>query len=374
MHRWDVGVTAQNESRSFNGMRGVVGVKGLLFRAATRMLFHSHAMGVANRFANVYDLSGDGAAPGFPYIRKRRGRNLQILIYHRVNDEGDRFFPGIPTGVFAQQMEYLASQWNVLPLEEALERLKRQDVPDNAIVITFDDGYRDNFLMAFPILRRLSLPATIFLATGVIGTGLALWHDRVFSAFRETRVPVLTGMPNEHDQYDLQTIAHKLAAQGKILRFIWSLGEDDRTRWIDQLVLQLNVSGHQGDSRVMLTWDEIRLMHSQGISFGAHTVTHPILSRLSLPRAVEELLQSKAAIERELQAPASAFAYPIGRQEDYSEDTKRLVQEAGYTCALTTVPGTNTARTDPFALRRATPWDEDISAFAFRLNYFKLAS
>lgn len=349
-------------------------MKSLFFRAAARTLFHSGAMNVVNRCANACEFADNGAASIFPYIRKRQGRNLQILIYHRVNDEGDRFFPGIPTGVFAQQMEYLASQWNVLPLEEALERVKQRDVPDNAIVVTFDDGYRDNFLGAFPILKRLSLPATIFLATGAIGTGVTLWHDRVFSAFRETHVPVLTGMPSKRDQHDLQTIEQKLAAQDKILRFIWSMGEHDRTRWIDQLVQQLQVSSHQDASRVMLTWDEIRLMHGQGVSFGAHTVTHPILSQLPLHRAVEELQQSKATIERELQTPVRTFAYPIGRREDYNEDTQRLVRKAGYTCALTTVPGTNTDRADPYELRRATPWDEDIASFAFRLNYFKLAS
>jgi len=349
-------------------------VKGLLFRAATRTLFHSRAINVVNRCANVYEFAADGSAPVFPYIRKRRGRNLQILIYHRVNDEGDQFFPGIPTGVFARQMEYLASHWNVLPLEDALERVKRKDVPDNAMAITFDDGYRDNFLHAFPILKKLSLPATIFLATGVIGTGRTLWHDRVFSAFRETRVPVLTGIPSESDQYDLQTIESKLAAQGKILRFIWSLDEDDRTRWIDRLREKLQVSDHQDASKSMLTWDEIRLMHGQGVSFGAHTVTHPILSKLPSHRALEELQQSKATIERELQAPVRTFAYPIGRREDYNEDTKRFVREAGYTCALTTVPGTNTDEANPFELRRATPWDEDIAGFAFRLNLMKWAS
>ena len=330
-------------------------------------------MSVVNRCANIYEFAADEGG-AVPYIRKRRSRNLQILIYHRVNDEGDRFFPAIPIDVFAQQMEYLASYWNVLPLEDAVERVTRKDVPDNAIAITFDDGYRDNFLHAFPILKKLSLPATIFLATEVIGTGRTLWHDRVFSAFRETRRPSLIGIPSENDRYDLSTLASKLATQEKILRFIWSLGEDDRTRWIQCLTEKLQVPDRQHVSKLMLTWDEIRFMHGQGISFGAHTVTHPILSKLPSHRALEELQQSKATIERELQAPVRTFAYPIGRREDYDEGTKRLVREVGYICALTTVPGTNMDNADPYELRRATPWDQDIAAFAIRLNYFKIAS
>ena len=155
-------------------------------------------------------------------------------------------------------MAFFEAYFEVCPLDDALEY---RPTAKPKLVITFDDGYRDNFLHAFPILKKLSLPATIFLATGVIGTGRTLWHDRVFSAFRETRVPVLTKIPGEHDQYDLQTTDNKLEAQGKILRFIWSLGEDDRTRCIDRLIVRLQVPDHQKASKAMLTWDEIRLMH-----------------------------------------------------------------------------------------------------------------
>src|SRR5919106_5504838 len=94
----------------------------------------------------------------FPYIKIRRSRSVQILAYHRVNDEQDPFFPATPTKVFARQMEYLASHLCVYPLADLIESLQKRDVPENAVAITFDDGYRDNYLNAFPILQQLSLP------------------------------------------------------------------------------------------------------------------------------------------------------------------------------------------------------------------------
>lgn len=351
-----------------------MGLKNLIMRSAAKVLYDLDALQWMNRLANSYEVQLNEAKHTFPYIRKRQVRNLQVLIYHRVNDDRDECFPGVPVEFFAEQMEYLASKWNVLPLEEAIERIHKQDLPENAIAITFDDGYRDNFTQAFPILKKLSLPVTIFLATGVIGTGRTLWHDQVFSAFRETRVPFLVGLPSRDDRFDLRIVAEKLDAQAAFLRVIWGLNEEERARAIERLVAALEVPDNKRKQNLMLTWDETRAMQKEGVTFGAHTVAHPILSKLSSQRALEELRDSKVTIERELETQVTLFAYPVGRKGDYNEETKHLVRECGYRAAVSTVPGTNTSEIDVFELRRATPWDQDIASFAMRLNYQKLAS
>jgi len=327
---------------------------------------------VANRFRCNRTATG---TKEFPFVQKRRSGNLQILVYHRVNDERDPFFCGVPVHVFKAQMEYLASNFRVLALEEAVERLGRRDLPDNAIVITFDDGYRDNYINAFPLLEELSLPATIFLATGAIGSGSVLWHDRVFAAFRETRVGILSGFGNSSRDYPLNTVAEKLLAQGKALDFIRSLEEDARFSAIEVLFNKLDVLDRRESSELMLSWDEVKTMHhSGGISFGSHTVTHPILSKLSLERAREEIERAKQMIEDTLNTSVRTFAYPNGRMSDFNQITKQLLRDSGHTCALTTNFGTNESDQDPFELRRATPWDHDVETFALRLNYYKLCS
>jgi len=310
----------------------------------------------------------------FPFVKNRYCGNVQILVYHRVNDEKDPFFPGSPIAVFERQMKYLVSNFNIISLEDAVERMVSKDVADNTVVITFDDGYRDNYLNAFPILKDLSIPATIFLATDSIGSQRVLWHDRVFSAFRETRVEVLDDFGNNSQRYPLSTVEEKLLAQGKFLNFLWSLNDQDRLFWIDFLVEKLQVMDRKEVPGLMLSWEEIRIMHENGISFGSHTMTHPILSKLPLDRAREEIQKSKRVIEERLRTPIRTFAYPKGSGDDFDDSTKRLLKEAGYACAVTTKFGANESDQDLFDLRRATPWDHNVGAFGLRLNYYKFCS
>src|SRR5215467_4075836 len=129
----------------------------------------------------------------FPYIKKRTTKNFQILTYHRVNDDNDPFFTGMKIDTFEKHMEYLSDYYDIMSLEEIIDRMKYNDIPDDTIAITFDDGYKDVYLNAYPILKKFSIPATIFLPTSCIDTGEVLWHDRVFSAFRETQKSSLPG-------------------------------------------------------------------------------------------------------------------------------------------------------------------------------------
>jgi peptidoglycan/xylan/chitin deacetylase (PgdA/CDA1 family) len=307
----------------------------------------------------------------FPFVKRRRSRNVQILTYHRVNDDHDPFFPATPLHVFEKQMEYLAANFNVCHLDEAVERMRKRDVPDNTVVITFDDGYRDNYLNAFPVLKRLSVPVTIFLATDAIEYGSVLWHDRVFSAFRETRVPFLKEYGRMKNEYSLLTLGEKLLAQKEVLKFLRSLDEAERLIWVDRLIERLSVDNLKERSDLMLTWEEVRIMHRAGVSFGSHTVTHPILSKIPMEKAREEVERSKQLIEERLGAPVQTFAYPNGTAEDFNVATKQMLKEAGYLCAVTTIFGTNKTGQDLFELQRGKPWEEDLPSFALKLNWYE---
>ncbi len=346
--------------------------KQSIIKAVARLFFYSGALYLFNRIVNRFQPNENKEGKlVFPFLRKRKCGNVQILAYHRVNDDHDRYFSGMPLEAFRKQMEYLADNFNVCSLEEAVERMTRKDVPDNTVVITFDDGYRDNYLSAFPILKDLSIPATIFLATDAIGSQRILWHDRVFSAFRRTRVMVLDGFGNYSQRYLLSTVEEKLFAQGEFLKFLWSLDDHEKTFWIDFLVEKLEVTDRKEMPGLMLSWEEVKIMHESGISFGSHTVTHPILSKLSVDRARQEIQESKTVIEHQLRTPIRTFAYPNGRKDDFNESIKNLLKDAGYACALTTQFGTNESDEDLFELRRATPWDLDIYTFGLRLSSYK---
>ncbi|MGH7681889.1 MAG: polysaccharide deacetylase family protein, partial [Candidatus Eiseniibacteriota bacterium] len=223
-------------------------------------------------------LTDDAGKPAFPFLRLAKTLNAQILIYHRVNDEGDPYFGGVPTAVFERQMEYLASRFHVMALSRLVAALEERSIPPNAIAITFDDGYRDNYTNALPILTRYKVPATIFVSTGAIGSTRQLWHDDVFSAFRDTTQPFLAPYGGRATASPLGTIPERLRTQREFLTHVRTLREPERSRAIAWLREALRVGPPREAPGLMLSWDEVKEMHRAGIEFGSHTVSHPILS------------------------------------------------------------------------------------------------
>jgi len=305
----------------------------------------------------------------FPYISYSNGRNYQILVYHRVNDESDLFSLAIPKSVFEDQMNFLSQNYNVMSLEEILLTDSNTRLPKNTIAITFDDGYMDNYTHAFPILKKLKLPATIFLSTGYIGHDDGIWHDRVFNVFRQTKVSsfVFEGL-----KYSMTNLEEKLMAQESILNYLKYLTPQKRLDYIQRLEEQLCVVKNVSLKNKMLTWDVIKEMNNHGISFGAHTVTHTILTALPLNDIKREVSQSKEAIEDILRIPVRLFAYPNGKREDYNNKIKEIIKNEGFKGAVTTIFGTNRDSQDAFELKRVIPWDFNLHSFALRLSWYKL--
>src|SRR6266404_4822618 len=349
-------------------------MKNSIIKMFILSLFYSAISIIINIFVNHLQLKRDyDGIINFPYIKKRISKNFQILTYHRVNNDNDRFFAGMKTNNFEKHMEYLSNHYNILPLEEIIKDMKDNNIQENAVAITFDAGYKDEYLNAYPILTKLSIPATIFLPTSCIDTGEVLWHDRVFSAFRETPRSSLQEYGIYAKTYSLGTVEEKLCAQQDVLRFLRSLDIHDRLVWIDCLITKLFPQGKKNFPQMMLSWDDIKIMYANGISFGSHTVTHPIMSKISPEQAMWEICESKKIIESHLGSPVRTFAYPNGKEEDFDHTTKALLQEAGYVCALTTIFGTNAYGHDLFALRRGQPWETDLPRFAAKLSWYKFS-
>ena len=307
---------------------------------------------------------------GFPSLRTKKNRVFQILMYHRVNDNPDGFLPSTPIPIFSMQMEYLAENYYVFSLEDMIARVKKSDIPERAVVVTFDDGYRDNFLHAFPILQKYRIPATIFLATGAIGTGQILWHDQVCRAISQTSKTVLKGFGNS-SRHSLNSKLDKSIAMENILWYLRSLSGSKRVTQTNQLIQELEVSTNEEMNPLMLNWKDIRTMRTGGIRFGAHSVSHPILSGLSRREVRNEVQESKMVIEEALQEPVTSFAYPSGRLIDFTEDVKTILQDEGYECAVTTLMGMNGTNDNLFSLKRNGYWDHNAGIFGLRMGLNK---
>lgn len=353
--------------------RSPAGPRTRLFTAASRALHATGLLSLARPLVYRTRLAG-GAGAGLPRLERRASPNAQILVYHQVNDGGDPYYGGIPTALFDRQMEYLAAHFRVFPMRDLARGLADGSLPPNAAAVTLDDGYRDNYVHALPILKRHAIPATIFLATSAIGSDRALWHDEVFSAFRETRAPSLRPFGPRGIEGTLASVPERLGVQRRVLGYLRAAPDAERAEAIARLREALGVGPMPPVPGLMLSWEEARAMSREGIRFGSHTASHPILSRVDAARARRELIESKAVIERELDAPVDGFAYPNGTLADFSSETKALLREIGYPYAVTTIAGANDATTDPYELRRGTPWDEDVFAFGVRMLYNKWRS
>lgn len=320
-------------------------------------------------FADRYSLDLNGR---LPRLRQRPGVPFQILIYHRVNATRDPLqLDALHVVQFERQMAHLARHYRVMPLSEVSRKAETGDLPPRVVCVTFDDGYRDNFVHAFPILRKHAIPATIFLTTGGIGTGELLWHDQVLMAFTRTREPSFDESWGRRS-HPIASTEQKREAAYRILRRLMAMNQEDRLRAISELQSALGVP-EVSDPQLMLDWNQVREMRGAGIEFGSHTVSHPILSREQADRVWWELVHSKATLEAALQEEVALFAYPNGKAGDYTPQTVDLVRRAGYRCAVTTTFGTNHTGDDPYLWRRGTPWEEDASLFGLKLAFYRMA-
>jgi peptidoglycan/xylan/chitin deacetylase (PgdA/CDA1 family) len=297
------------------------------------------------------------------------GPTFPVLAFHRVNDERDPFFPAVPTAAFDRWMRHLARTYRVLALEELAERARGDGVPRGAIAVTFDDGYRDTLTHAAPVLARYGVPATVFLTTGCIGAADVLWFDRLALAFRTTTRPRYEAPWGE--VLPLGSVGERLRALDQLLAHLKRQPDDVLRETVAAAASALGVTDRRGLKDLMLSWDDVHALAGLGFAIGAHTVNHPILSRVSLDRARREIEGSRAMIEAACGRPPRSFAYPNGGAADYTPEIARLVEQAGFSCAVTTRFGVNSPETSRWELRRGGPWEHHLPTFALKLAWYQ---
>ena len=292
---------------------------------------------------------------GYPHakISMRRitaSQKLFILMYHRVNHKRRPFFEiVVKPEHFEKQIIFLKKYFQIVDLCELKEIKTADDIKKDIIVLTFDDGYRDNYTYAFPILKKYNVPATIFLATDFISTDKLLWYDELAwildmgSNTPDTSLLLKNDIPKDI-AYDVNAYFSYTAGNGSCLGRLASrlkiLSPADRKFILEKLadICALTTWPGKGD-RAMLSWDEVKEMSANGISFGSHTKSHPVLSSLSVDDAQREIVDSKKIIEDQLQKSVNAFAFPFGRKEDYSNVTTQFLEDEGFEYAFSTNMG-----------------------------------
>ena len=295
--------------------------------------------------------------------------HLSIVIFHRVLPTPDPLFPGDPdVQRFDDICAWLAAWYQVLPLDEAAARLARGSLPERALAITFDDGYADNHDLALPILQKYGLCSTFFIATGHLDGG-CMWNDIIVEAVRHTRLPELElgGLRlSGVDCVALADVGQRREAIQKLLDACKYLAQPVRQAAAQAIAEHACVTPR---SDLMMRSDQVRAMASMGMQIGAHTVTHPILSRLNDLEAENEIAQSKSDLQDLLGQPVTLFAYPNGKPRlDFGARDVALVAKLGFDAAVSTAYGAaKFANASRHQLPRFTPWDLGHWPFAFRL-------
>ena len=296
--------------------------------------------------------------------------SLLVLLFHRVLPDPDPLLCDEPdVSDFAAQMDVVRATCTVLPLVEAVERLYKRSLPPNAACITFDDGYANMLTCAAPVLETRGLPATVFITTGYLEGG-RMWNDTVIEAVRRAG-----------EQLDLSSIgfgrfklsnmsARRHAAQ-ILRRKLKYLNSEDRAQKTAQIA---EIVARELPAGLMLSEPQVRQLARRGFDVGAHTVSHPILTRVDDATARREILASKATLEAVAGTSVELFAYPNGQpQQDYLRRHVDMVREAGFSAAVSSAWGACHADSDRFQLPRMKPWETSRVGFVGRLLYTRRA-
>jgi peptidoglycan/xylan/chitin deacetylase (PgdA/CDA1 family) len=295
------------------------------------------------------------------------GRRILIVSYHRVvsdfTGELQRSIPGllISQETFRRHLEEAAAaDYEFASIGDAVDVMAgRRAAKRDLCVVTFDDGYRDVYRYAYPVLKQMGIPAITYLPTEFVGTDKRFNHDRLFHLVRRAQErrfrPYFGTMPAPALALLEPILSGQKTASAALDDFIGEHSTSVLTEVIDALEQQLgggkDLVPEQGD---LMGWDEVRRMAADGFDFGAHTLGHTVLTH-EPPEVVErEILQSKQTVEREVGKPCVDFAYCNGW---YSDEIIRVLARNGFRSGVTTEDLPNRIGGDPFTLKRKVLWE-----------------
>lgn len=284
----------------------------------------------------------------------RAPNSIKILCYHRITDDCfDPLCMNIKVDVFEEMVRHLKKNYNIMPLEKAVGLLKSgESAPQNTIVITFDDGYRDNYTNAFPILKKYDVPATIFLTAGAINNGDTLWYSAVVDAFEKTDKTYVDLRYLSLGAYPLVSNSDKLKAAKEAAIYSKYFKKEERDIFLKNILKELGVNCQNGsNSHSMLTWDDIKIMKDSGVSFASHGMYHSILTTLTPEQAQFEICSSKRLIKEKAGIEVSLFSYPNGEPNDFNKEIVEMLRSCGYLAACSLIKGENN-NASLFDLRR----------------------
>lgn len=278
-----------------------------------------------------------GPLGGYRLVRWLMRTQPRILMYHRFSAKPNAHC--VSADAFEQQLVYIKRHFNVISLSQ-LREFKEQGTqpPKNAIVLTVDDGYRDFYEVAYPLLKKYNLPATLFVTTGFVNQELWLWPDKVTCLLaRAEMIPAGVELGDSPLEACAINSESKPAVWSKIVAHLLSIADQDKHLWIDRFaeILRIELSPLPPKAFQACTWEELNEMQSQGIEIGGHTHTHPSLGQVDADQLHLEIAHCKSLMDEYLGVLDRDFCYPNGQPTDYSDEAKTKLKEFGFRSSVT---------------------------------------
>lgn len=290
-------------------------------------------------------------------------RGVRIIAYHRVMDFDESTYPfdleliSATQQAFREQVLYLSKYYTPMTFADLLSvKANNQSIPRNAVIITFDDGFNDNYEFAFPILKEAGVPATIFISTDYMDQPETLWFDELAYIVKKKLekdysiefkdFSITIPATSEHDKEE---------SLKRILQWIKRVPDQDRVTFLQNLKEKIPIDKRSNQLSTPMTWDQVIELDKNGIEIGSHSCSHPILAQLSTEQLEHELRDSKCEIEERLKRACPVISYPVGGKDAYNNQVLDLVHKSGYQFGCTYEPGFNSIANlerNPFTLKR----------------------
>lgn len=296
-----------------------------------------------------------------------RKPGLIVLMYHRIGESVEGF-QGLNPDTFYAQMLWIKKNCQVISPPEIVESTNHPSKSRPPVLVTFDDGYRDFYQKAYPVLRELQIPAIVFLPTSLIDEGAVLWTDLLYLAMLRTdelRAPLPWAASKS---LSIRTAEERELYLNTCKSYLKNVEDEQRKRYLAQVLDALNISPYRPSiERQMLCWNEIRTTLGL-IEYGGHTHTHPIMSKIDAVSLENEIRTCRDRILNETGVAPKYFAYPNGRKEDFNALSQQLLRKYGFDYAFTTVEGLNGPSTQWMEVSRLPTTTKTIADFAWLLS------
>ncbi|RJP20672.1 MAG: FemAB family PEP-CTERM system-associated protein [Candidatus Abyssobacteria bacterium SURF_5] len=298
-----------------------------------------------------------------------RRNTIPILCYHRFAQS--RKYGALPAALFESHLKYIRSRFTPISFRQLDAILQGIISVNNPIILTVDDGYRDFFEVALPLLKKYGCTATFFVTTRFVDGEIWLWPDIINYAVQHTERESLF-LPVTGESIRLTTMEDKAAARSRLHRTYKELSTELRKRFLEDVSTGLNISIPELPSfdYQAASWEQIREAAREGLEVGSHTMNHEILAHIDPKQAEAEVEQSKRRIETELNEDVIAFSYPNGMQGDFRQCDKEALRKNGYRFAVTCNFGFNNLDSDPHELDRIVA-SADIVSFTKEVSGFE---